>query len=503
MKRLRQFAFWKRKDELRQELDSHIQMAIAERVTNGQSPEVARQAALREFGNLPLVQDVASSMWRWIWLDRLLEDVRYALRQVRRSPAFATSVIGTLALGIGAPMAMFTVVEHVLLQPVPYKDASRLVLIQETDGKAFTNGAPWPDIEQWMQASHSFVGIAFSGSTPGRQFLEARDGAWEISGNSVSSNLFTVLGVQPRLGSGFSYELPNSAPGKNTGRILLSDAVWKEAFGSDASIIGKVVRVNGQPYTVSGVMPPGFTFPADSFDNRRAQVWMPVSLGEDDRVRDGNPHAYTVIARLKPDASLERARAEIAVIQKRLVPLYTDPSARSEHEFAKLQIYGGTLVGENVRKALLLLLAASALLWLIACVNATNLLLARSTTRQREIALRGALGASRTRILQQIVVESLVLSSAAALIGSVLALGSIKALEHELTQQLPLPTSATTDGSILLLLIGLSVASGLTAALWPAFSSDSCSHRTGTAARRDAHRHNNASPQCAFFADRD
>ena len=462
------FLFRSRKRDLQEELESHLRMAIADRVANGESSEEARQAAMREFGNVPLVQEVTSGAWRWIWLERLGQDVRYAMRQMTRAPGFAIAVIGTLALGIGAATAMFTVVDHVLLQPVPYKDPKRLVQIQETDGKTGTQGAPWLDVEQWMKASRSFTDVAISGGVSGRHYLEGRDSGWEISLQQVSTNLFRVLGVAPQLGHGFQSEAPSFSPGKNAGTVLLSDAVWKEAFGGDRGILGRAVKINGLTYTVLGVMPRGFAYPAGAFDSRKAQIWIPLLLGEDDRSRDSSPTSYAVVARLRPGSTLAQARAELTLIQKRNAANYSDAFIQTLHSLIKADTYSDTLVDKNVRKALLALLMAAGILWLIASVNATNLLLARSTARQREIAVRGALGASRGRVLQQLMVESLVMSGAAAVLGAGLALGSIKLLSHELAQQLPLPAPATADGLILLVLLGLTVASGLMAALWPA-----------------------------------
>ena len=165
--------FAHRKAEIAEELESHLRMATQEFIERGMKPEEARVHAIREFGNVPLVEDIATEMWGWLWADRLLQDLRYAIRQMRRSPGFAATVIGTLALGIGAAAAMFTVVDHVLLRPLPYRDASGLVAIQEHGTKdSARSGAPWLDIEEWMARSRSFGQIAFFNGMPGRNFLE-------------------------------------------------------------------------------------------------------------------------------------------------------------------------------------------------------------------------------------------------------------------------------------------------------------------------------------------
>jgi hypothetical protein len=192
--------FKSRKNELGQEIQSHLRMAIRDNLERGMSPEEARIAAMREFGNVPLVEDVTREVWGRLRLEWLGQDFLYSLRQVGRSPAFAATVIGTLALGIGAAAPMFTIVDHVLLRPVPYRDPDRLVVISESDGKGAAAWlAPWLDIEEWMKQSRSFEQIAFSTGMFGRNYLEGRTAALKIQGQQISPNLFGVLGVQPVL----------------------------------------------------------------------------------------------------------------------------------------------------------------------------------------------------------------------------------------------------------------------------------------------------------------
>ncbi len=460
--------FNRRKADLDAELETHLRMAIADRVARGESEPAARAAAARGLGNIAISKDVTRETWGWLFLERFGQDLRYALRQMRRSPGFATTVIGTLALGIGAAAAMFTVVDHVLLQPVSYRDPSRLVLIQESDGKSPQGSpAPWLDVEQWIRQSRSFQQIAFSSGLGGRNYLEGKTTFLEISGQSVSPDFFDTLGVQPRLGRSFIPETPGYAASRNAGLIVLSDAVWKEAFASDKNILGRVVHINNNPYTVAGVMPPGFRYPANAA-NLSPQVWVGMQLGDRDKGRDWNSDHYMVIARLRPGVRLATAAAEMATIQKRVAAQYTDPDQRSQASVATVKPYADTLVDADIRKALLALLAAAGVLWLIASVNVTNLLLARSTARQREIAMRGALGASRWRVVQQMMVEGLVLSGCAAVLGAGFAFASVRLLNRELTRHLPLPAPATPDAWILVALLGLTVVSALMSTAWPA-----------------------------------
>ncbi len=411
-----------------------------------------------------MVEDVTRETWVLLWLERLGQDFRYSLRQIRRSPAFAAMVVGTLALGIGAAAAMFTIVDHVLLRPVAYRDPDRLVVISESDGKGTAAWlAPWLDIEQWMKQSRSFEQIAFSTGMFGRNFLEGNTAALKIQGEQVSSNLFAVLGVQPALGRGFIPESSGFGASNNVATIVLSDAVWQEAFGGDPRILGQRVKINDASYTVIGVMPPGFRYPDGAAI--AGEVWTPIQLGEKDK--DSRSTNYQVIGRLRQGATTQTAGAEMSLIQKRVAAAYTDPDVRQSRSAISIKKYGNWLVDADLRKALLALLAASGALWLIASMNGTNLLLARSMARQREIAMRGALGASRGRVVQQMMVEGLMLSGAAALLGFALALGSVKMLAHELSQHLRVAAPARPDASILLVLLGLTVFSAMLSTAWP------------------------------------
>jgi predicted permease len=462
------FGFGRRRRELREEIDGHVKMAIAELVDRGETEEAARQAAIREFGNAPLVEDVTRETWGWTRLEQLAQDFHYALRQIRRSPMFAATVVGTLGLGIAAAAAMFTVVDHVLLQPTPYHDADRLVAIQETNGStAYTWPSPWLDIERWQGHSGSFSDIAFSAKLSGRNFLSEQTAGAEVDAEKISPNLFRVLGIQPVLGRGFIPEAPSFVAGKNAGTIVLSDAVWREVFGGDRGILGRVVKVNSDSYTVCGVMPPGFRYPEGS--GVTPQVWFPIQLGNDDESRNFKAMQYTVLGRLTDNATIKSANAEIALVQKRVAAEYTNTDLRKDHSVVRIERYADSLVTHDVQTALLALLAASGVLWLIAVVNATNLLLARSTVRQREIAMRGALGASRWRLIQQMIVEGITLSAIAAALGIGLALGSVRLLAIELSHTLPLPAPATPDGWIVLVLVMLTVCSALLSSTWPAF----------------------------------
>ena len=242
--------------ELDDELQFHLDRQIAENIAAGMTPEEARAAALRAFGNPALLRDQTRATWSWNWLESLVQDFRSTLRSIRRRPAFALAVIGTMALGIAASAAMFTVVDRVLLRPVPYRDARSLVTLKETDGSPGAWKTPWRDIEQWQAQTRSFSAFAFSAQMNGRNYLEGRDAAQEVDAQRVSANLFQVLGVQPAFGHSFIPGAPGFAADANAGTIVLSDAAWRQVFAADRNVLGRTVKINNQTYTVTGVMPP-------------------------------------------------------------------------------------------------------------------------------------------------------------------------------------------------------------------------------------------------------
>jgi predicted permease len=458
----------RRYEDISVSIREHLQERIDELADVGMDRRTAEQTARREFGNVPLIEERSREVWQSRLLESLWADTRYALRQIRRSPGYAATVIGTLAVGIGAAAAMFTVVDHVLLRPTRYPDASRLVAIEETDATTttYSRPAPWMDIEQWRAQTQSFSGIEFSARLAGRNYLNGEAGALQVDGERVSGSLFRMLGVRPALGRDFDQAVSPSAG--NTGTIVLSDAIWKEVFARNRGILGKVVKINNDSYTVVGVMPPGFQYPAGAAAT--PQVWLPIQLTADDKAgRNLQAIQFTVLARMRPGASIATASAEMSLLQKRIAPQYTDPEMRKDHSIVRVEPYVKSLVNHDVRRGVLALFAASGVLWLIAIANATNLMLARSTARQREIAMRGALGASRWRVMQQMMVEGVTLSCAAGALGIALALGSVRVLAHELSQTLPVPVPATPDGWMLLTLLAMTIVSALLATAWPAF----------------------------------
>jgi predicted permease len=372
-----------------------------------------------------------------------------------------------LAVGIGASVAMCTVVDHVLLRSMPYRDAEQLVQLREAGTKGPSMfGAPFLDIQQWRERSRTLQGIAFHTYDKPTSFLEGTNGPIQVNTPKVSSNLFATLGVSPVIGRDFDARLGHDSLKESNKTAVLSDSVWRDGFGADRDILGKVVRLNGESYTVIGVMPRGFQFP---FNPEKPQIWIPIELGDSDKVRTKNEAPdYRIIARLRDDVSIEQAKAELRVIQSEVAKLYTDPHARENVQSVDVQSYRDSAVEGNVREALLALVAAASTLWLIACVNVTSLMLARANTLRREIAVRTSLGATRWRIARPLLVQGLVLSGAACLLGLGLVFVSLKIFESQVATQLNVHIGMEPNGTLILGLLVLTVASGAISSVWPA-----------------------------------
>ncbi|HEX3472944.1 MAG TPA: ABC transporter permease, partial [Silvibacterium sp.] len=455
--------------ELDAEIEAHLAMAAADARARGLDDAAAQREARRDFGNVALVKDVTREAWGWVWLERIQQDLKYALRQMRKSKGFAIAVVGTLALGIGAATAMFTVVDDVMLKPLPYRSAGRIVEIDEgADLTMRMNDAPYLDIAAWREQTKSFESIAFYAWKNGRSFLEGRGATAQIGLTQVSENIFEALGVAPQMGAGWGHAPESFAMRPDAHTAVISDAAWRTLLGADPQILGKTVRINGEPYTVVGVMPRGFYFPDRP---QSPQVWTPIALGEKDKGRTDDSPGYSVVARLRRGVTLAEADAELKTVQPRVAEGYVDPKWRANASKVSVEKFGASNFPflADTKHALLALTGAAGLLWLIACVNATNLLLARSTARQREIAMRGALGASRWRLTQQMVIEGLVLSGAAAVLGAGLAFAAVRVFHHLLQQHLPYGAPTQVSLRVLLALAALTLVSAVVSSAWPAF----------------------------------
>ncbi|HEX7778611.1 MAG TPA: ABC transporter permease, partial [Vicinamibacterales bacterium] len=374
-------------------------------------------------------------------LANAVRDGRYAIRQLRKTPGFTLVAVLTLALGIGATTAIFTVVNSVLLRPLPYPAAENLVRVHEIVPEYGRFSVAPATFLDWRQQNDVFERIAAYTTTSGT-LLDA-DGPERIQGAAVSWDLFDLLRVTPAAGSGFvaSQDLPNA-----NNVIVISHGFWQRRFAGDPGVVGRSINFNNAPATIVGIMPPGFYFPS-----RIAEFWQPIALSPANPSRGA--HFLGVIARTKPGVTLDQANVAMRTIAVRLAQRYPDDAADQSAEVVPLleQIVGA------VRPALLTLLAAVAVVVLIACANVANLLLVRASVREKEVAIRAALGAGRRRLAVQMLVESVLLGLAGGVIGVLLAYLAIPVVQQLGANSIPRVADIALDTRVLGVTFGASL----------------------------------------------
>ena len=405
----------RREAEMDAEIESHLEMHIADNIQLGMSAEEARREAVMKLGGLDCVKEAYRQQGTTPVIEHLLLDIRFALRQLRKSPIFAATAVTILAIGMCATIAIFGFVDAAFLKPLPYADPDALAMVNErTPGIARAN-LSYFDYRDWKQMNAVFESLEVY--TGGGFLLSAREGAQPVTAAGVSGGFFRTLGVKPLLGRDF-IDGEELQPGPRV--VVLSYGTWQQRFGGDTGILGRAVSLSGVPYTVVGVLPQDFHFAPLG----EAEFWGLVDVnGHCERRR--SCHNLSGVARLKPGVGLGAAMADVTAIAKRLEQQY--PDSNRGREATMMSMTEG--IAGAVRPILLVLMAGAVLLLLIACVNCSNLLLARTEARKREIALRRALGASSGRVATQFVTEGVVLVSAAGVIGLVLANVAMRALQ--------------------------------------------------------------------------
>jgi len=448
------FPWWgrKRRQELDEELQSHLEMAARARIERGEDENEAANAARREFGNVGLVNEVTQDQWKQRWLEDFVEDARYGLRRMRKSPGFTAIAVLTLALGIGANTAIFSLVNGILLVSLPYPHPEQLVSVTG----AYPKGAFVAMREQLRTMD---VGAYAEGHELN---LTGFGEPVRLASTSVSAELFSILGARPDLGR--TFYPGEDVPGQGN-FVILSHALWEQRFGSDASILGRSIELGGESRQVVGVMPAEFRFPST-----KTQVWIPLQNDPRNAVSFWAGDFMPAIGRLRPGSTLEQAQTEVRMFQSHVGALFPWPMPASWNANASVVPLQNGMVAD-VRERLLILLGAVGLVLLIAYSNVANLALSRAATREKEISIRTALGAARPRITRQLLTESVLQALLGGLLGLAFATEGLVLLKMTLPSDMPRLAEAHIDWRVMLFTGALAILTGVVFGLAPALHS--------------------------------
>ena len=447
-----------RQQRLEQEIDSHLELAKRDRLDRGESAQEAAAAARREFGNVALVQHLTRDQWGWVWIEELLQDLRCGARSLRKNPGFTAIAILTLALGIGANTSLFSVVNGVLLTPLPYPHSEQLIALHESKPNFKNGSVSYPNFRDWQKDNHSFSAMAVT-----RRFTFGLTGlgeAEQVRVRFVSSDFFSVVGVNPMLGRTFASgeDQIGAEP-----VAMISAGFWKRKFGGSSDVLGKTVNLDGKAHTIVGVIPAGFDLLLQSV--RTPDIYVPIGQWSNPLLTQrGAGLGIHAVARLKPGVTIEQATAEMERVTSSLAQAFPDTDKGIGASLIPLR---KEVLGD-VQPILLILLGAVGFVLLIACVNVANLSLARSTARTREFAIRGALGAGQGRLVRQMLTESVLLALAGGTLGVLLAQFATQAALRVLPSQLPRAADIRIDARVLLFTLIVSLVAGILFGLAPA-----------------------------------